>query len=50
MDPGRIGVWRRRHDGTHAVAEIEALGYGTLWVGGSPSLAQVRPFLSARAL
>src|SRR6187549_159354 len=45
MDPGRIGVWRRRHDGTDAVAEIEALGYGTLWVGGSPSLAQVRPFL-----
>jgi probable F420-dependent oxidoreductase len=42
---GRVGIWRRRHDGTDAVAEIEALGYGTLWVGGSPSLAQVRPFL-----
>ena len=27
------------------MAEIEALGFGTLWVGGSPSLAQVRPFL-----
>jgi probable F420-dependent oxidoreductase len=45
MGFGRVGIWRRRHDGTGAVAEIEALGYGTLWVGGSPSLAQVRPFL-----
>jgi probable F420-dependent oxidoreductase len=45
MGRGTIGVWRRRHDGSDAVAEIEALGYGTLWVGGSPSLAQVRPFL-----
>ena len=23
-----IGIWRRRHDGADAVAEIEALGYG----------------------
>jgi probable F420-dependent oxidoreductase len=29
------------------VAEIEALGYGALWVGGSPSLEQVRPYLEA---
>ena len=28
-----------------ASAEIEALGYGTLWVGSSPSVAQARPFL-----
>jgi probable F420-dependent oxidoreductase len=27
------------------VAEIEAAGFGALWVGGSPSLEQVRPFL-----
>jgi probable F420-dependent oxidoreductase len=45
MDLGRIGIWRRRHDGADAVAEIEALGFTTLWVGGSPSLEQVRPFL-----
>lgn len=45
MHLGRIGIWRRRHDGADAVAEIEALGYTTLWVGGSPSLEQVRPFL-----
>jgi probable F420-dependent oxidoreductase len=45
MPLGRIGIWRRRHDGADAVAEIEALGFTTLWVGGSPSLEQVRPFL-----
>ena len=49
MELGRIGIWRRRHDGLDGVAEIEALGFGTLWVGGSPSLAEVRPFLEARA-
>ena len=30
-----------------SVPEIDALGYGALWVGGSPSLEQVRPFLEA---
>jgi probable F420-dependent oxidoreductase len=45
MRLGQLGIWRRRHDGVEGVAEIEALGYGTLWVGGSPSLEQVRPFL-----
>ena len=45
MELGRIGVWRRRHDGVDGVAEIEALGYGTLWVGGSPSVQEARPFL-----
>jgi probable F420-dependent oxidoreductase len=45
MALGKIGVWRRHQDGLGGVAEIEALGFGTLWVGGSPSLAQVRPFL-----
>jgi probable F420-dependent oxidoreductase len=44
---GRVGVWRRRHDGAEPVREIEALGYGALWVGGSPSLEQVRPYLEA---
>jgi probable F420-dependent oxidoreductase len=29
------------------VAEIEALGYGALWVGGSPSVEQMRPYLEA---
>jgi probable F420-dependent oxidoreductase len=45
MQLGPIGVWRVHRHGTDAVPEIEALGYSALWVGGSPSLAQVRPFL-----
>lgn len=45
MPLGRIGIWRLHHHGTDAVPEIEALGFPALWVGGSPSLAQVRPFL-----
>lgn len=45
MNLGTIGVWRRRNDGLDAVAQIEALGYGTLWVGGSPALEHVRPYL-----
>jgi probable F420-dependent oxidoreductase len=45
MQLGQIGVWRRRQDGVDGVAEIEALGYGAVWVGGSPSVEQARPFL-----
>src|SRR3712207_2697018 len=45
MRLGRIGVWRLHRQGTDTVAEIEALGYSALWLGGSPSLAQARPFL-----
>jgi probable F420-dependent oxidoreductase len=44
---GRIGIWRSRRLGLEAAAEIEALGYGTLWIGGSPSTEQVRPALEA---
>lgn len=44
---GETGIWLGRRHGTDAVAEIEALGFGALWVGGSPSLAQTRPFLEA---
>jgi probable F420-dependent oxidoreductase len=45
MRPGQLGIWRRRHDGVDGVGEIEALGFGTLWVGGSPSAQEARPFL-----
>ena len=47
MQLGQIGIWCRRRDGVATVAEIEALGFSALWVGGSPSLEQVRPFLAA---
>ena len=45
MRLGRIGIWRLRRHGTDAVAEIEALGFSALWIGGSPALEHVRPFL-----
>ena len=44
---GRIGIWRRHQEGLEGVAELEELGYGTLWLGGSPAPADVRPFLEA---
>ena len=45
MRLGQLGIWRRKHDGVDGVAEIEELGYGALWVGASPSVEEVRPFL-----
>ena len=29
------------------MGELEALGYGTVWIGSSPSVEQARPFLEA---
>ncbi|MEU2350930.1 LLM class F420-dependent oxidoreductase [Modestobacter sp. NPDC049651] len=35
---GRFGVWRRSADVTPELArELERLGYGTVWLGGSPA-------------
>jgi probable F420-dependent oxidoreductase len=45
MNLGKIGIWRSVARGTGALEEIESLGFGTFWIGGSPSLEQVRPFL-----
>ena len=42
---GRIGIWRRHVEGPQGLAELEELGYGTLWLGVSPGPADVRPFL-----
>lgn len=37
IDIGSFGIWQRSSDATPAgAAEIEKLGYGALWVGGSP--------------
>ena len=47
MDIGTIGVWRPKRHGTSGVDEIEALGFGAFWLGGSPSTEEVRPFLEA---
>ena len=45
MELGQIGIWRRRQEGVEGLEEIEALGYGTFWIGSSPSVPQARPFL-----
>jgi probable F420-dependent oxidoreductase len=48
MELGRIGIWLSRNRVDVAVApEIEALGYGAIWVGGSPSVEQMRPWIEA---
>ncbi|MBL3805813.1 LLM class F420-dependent oxidoreductase [Streptomyces sp. BRB081] len=54
---GTVGIWSgalRITDGTgrdgaitDAVEEIEALGYGAIWVGGSASVADARAVLAA---
>ncbi|GAA3213534.1 LLM class F420-dependent oxidoreductase [Actinocorallia longicatena] len=54
MELGRIGVWSRElrsEDGSvdiaAAAAELERLGYGAVWLGGSPSVHHARPLLEA---
>jgi probable F420-dependent oxidoreductase len=48
MELGRIGIWHsRRKGGPGLVAEIERLGYGAFWLGGSPSVEQARPYVEA---
>jgi probable F420-dependent oxidoreductase len=42
---GRIGIWRRHQEGAEGVAQLEELGFGTLWLGGSPAPSHARPFL-----
>src|SRR5260370_4217224 len=38
IELGKIGIWRHASGLTpEVVAEVEALGYGAIWVGGSPS-------------
>lgn len=47
MELGTIGIWYVHRHGTDGIAELESLGYGALWLGGSPSIAEARPFLEA---
>ncbi|MFC8081194.1 LLM class F420-dependent oxidoreductase [Streptomyces sp. NPDC057307] len=53
---GRIGIWSSALHPSEpagveavsaAVAELDSLGYGTIWMGGSPSLDQVVPVVEA---
>jgi hypothetical protein len=37
VDLGPIGIWQRATSlDSSTAAEIEKLGYGTIWIGGSP--------------
>jgi probable F420-dependent oxidoreductase len=49
MELGRIGIWhsRRKGDPGVIVEAVEALGYGALWLGGSPSVEQARVYVEA---
>jgi probable F420-dependent oxidoreductase len=47
MRLGEIGIWRPRRLGHDDLGDLEALGYSAFWVGGSPSTADVRPYLQA---
>jgi probable F420-dependent oxidoreductase len=47
MELGKLGVWRRRQEGTAGLDELEALGYSAFWIGSSPSVTEARPFLEA---
>jgi alkanesulfonate monooxygenase SsuD/methylene tetrahydromethanopterin reductase-like flavin-dependent oxidoreductase (luciferase family) len=52
IDFGTFGIWTNyRHLGEENAGEaarlVEELGFGTLWLGGSPQLASVRPLLEA---
>jgi probable F420-dependent oxidoreductase len=49
MPLGRFGIWRRHQEGWQPAPLLEELGYGAIWIGGSPSLADVRPFLDSTA-
>jgi probable F420-dependent oxidoreductase len=45
MPLGGFGIWRRHQEGSEPAPEIEELGYSAIWIGGSPSIPDVRPFL-----
>jgi probable F420-dependent oxidoreductase len=47
MEIGPIGIWMPRRFGPQAAGEIEALGFGALWLGSSPSVDDARAFLEA---
>jgi hypothetical protein len=47
MKLGQIGIWRSKRHGVEGLQEIETLGYGTLWLGGSPSTEEARRYLGA---
>ncbi|MEW1866389.1 LLM class F420-dependent oxidoreductase [Streptomyces sp. NPDC088194] len=56
QDIGRVGVWNMRlgqgdsefqGENREAAAELDELGYGAIWLGGSPPVASAVPLLAA---
>lgn len=56
MDLGRVGIWSfwlrsrtpaARSEIPQAAAELEQLGYGAIWLGGSPGVRHAEPLLEA---
>ena len=52
MELGRFGVWTTyraigEENAGEAASLVQELGFGTLWLGGSPRLSTVRPLLEA---
>ena len=49
MNLGQIGIWHSRNKGDAGIIarEVERLGYGALWLGGSPSVEQARVYVEA---
>jgi probable F420-dependent oxidoreductase len=50
MDFGKLGAWTSyrqigEENASQAAAVVEAAGYGTFWLGGSPRLSTARPLL-----
>jgi probable F420-dependent oxidoreductase len=49
---GRVGIWNRavaegRPESAEAAAELEELGYGAVWIGGSPPVSMAESVLAA---
>ena len=38
MELGTIGIWRTNRQGIDTVPLLDELGFGTLWMGGSPGV------------
>ncbi len=47
MELGTIGIWRTNRQGIDTVPLLDELGFGTLWMGGSPGVEEMRAYLEA---
>jgi len=47
MELGTIGIWRTNRQGTATVPLLDELGFGTLWLGNSPGVEEMREYLEA---